>query len=65
MEACHYSSLYLFWLHGMWNAGSWFPDQGVNPRYPQWKRGLFTTEPLGKYLFVPLNMHFVVLGEKS
>lgn len=40
MEECHDSSLYLFWLHGMWNAESLFPDQGVNPCRLQWKHGL-------------------------
>ena len=54
MEECHYSSLYIFWLHGMWNVGSRFPDQGLNPCHLQWKRGLNH-----------LNLHFVVLGKKS
>lgn len=62
MESLSLSSLCYFGCMacGMRDLG--FLTRIVNPRYPQWKRGLFTTEPLGKYLFISLNMHFVVLG---
>ena len=29
-------------------CGTWFPDQGLYPGPLQWKRGILTTEPLGK-----------------
>ena len=34
--------------HAMEYVGSWFPDQGSNPKLMHWKHGILTTGPPGK-----------------
>ena len=48
-DISHILFLFLFGCTA-WHAGSWFPDQGLNPCPLQWKWGVLITGPPGKSL---------------
>ena len=48
----------------VWHVGSYFPDQGLNPRPLHWKHGVLTTGPPGKSQ-TPLIQWQLSLGKKS
>ena len=45
--------LFFFFGCAAWHAGSWFPDQGLNPSPLHWKWGVLITGPPEKSLKIP------------
>ena len=67
LRPINYTSFFFFNFNffTMWHEESSFPEQGSNPHPLHWKRGVITTETLGKSLYLLHNNWFSLLLSNS